>query len=479
MKGSKSLLALSFAVACAAIIFSLAVRAQAQNVSFIARLTSSQRAATGVIQATDGNFYGTASGGAYDKGQVFRMTPSGEISTLYSFCSQPKCTDGEWGTTPILGSDGNLYGVSDAGGNNFAGQGAGTFWKVTLDGKFTTLYTFCPSFGCADGVSPNGIMQASDGNFYGTTPGWGKFYAGTIFQISPTGQFNLLYTFCSLANCADGGYPGFPPIQGSDGNFYGVTSTGGLGKGGVIYELTPSGTYSVLYNFCNNEGHGGCPDGTKPTTIVQDANGNFFGTTEGGGLYYAEAGTVFEFSSTHQYSVLHRFDKTDGDSPSAPLTLASDGNFYATALGGDAASEGTIFEITPAGEFTSLYDFASPQAYDPYGPLFQATDGDFYGATAYGPPPCCHGTIFKLTNGLSPLVETVPVAGKVGQSVIILGYGLTGSTSVTFNGVAAAFTVESDTYIRATVPTGATTGTVSVDTPAGTLNSNPQFLVTK
>ncbi|HYM79527.1 MAG TPA: choice-of-anchor tandem repeat GloVer-containing protein [Candidatus Dormibacteraeota bacterium] len=478
MTNSKSLPTLGFALACAALTFCLAVRAQAQTVTFLAKFQGVQASATGVIQATDGNFYGVAGGGAHDRGQVFRMTPSGELTTLYSFCSQIKCTDGEYPqSVPTLGSDGNLYGVTSAGGNNFAGQGAGIIWKMTLDGQFTILYTFCPSSGCADGVVPSGIIQASDGNFYGTTSVGGKG-VGTIFQISPTGQFKLLYTFCSLAKCTDGANPGFPPLQGSDGNFYGVTSSGGTGKGGVIYELTPSGTYSVIYNFCNG-GFKLCQNGASPTTIAQDANGNFFGTTEYGGLFYAGAGTVFEFSSTHQYSVLHKFDTTDGALPYARLTLASDGNLYGTTLDGGAGN-GTIFEITPAGEFTSLYSFTSPLGYDPAaGPLFQGSDGDFYGATQYGPAPCCYGTIFKLSNGLSPLVKTVPVAAKAGKQVIILGNGLTGSTNVTFNGIAAEYTVVSDTYIKATVPAGATTGPVSVVTPSGTLNSNPPFVVTR
>jgi hypothetical protein len=107
------------------------------------------------------------------------------------------------------------------------------------------------------------------------------------------------------------------------------------------------------------------------------------------------------------------------------------------------------------------------------------TDGGLYGATLYNSNDCCSGAIFKFSNGLSPLVQAVPTAGKVGQSIIILGNGLSGSTSVTFNGVAATFTVESDTYIKATVPAGATTGTVSVVTPSGTLTSNPQFVVTR
>jgi uncharacterized repeat protein (TIGR03803 family) len=169
------------------------------------------------------------------------------------------------------------------------------------------------------------------------------------------------------------------------------------------------------------------------------------------------------------------------------LTLASDGNLYGVATDNDNFASATsnvpniygiIFRITPAGEFTTLASF-----YDaPIGPLFQGTDGNLYGTTDEGGPGDSgygYGTVFKLSIGSSPMVETVPVAGKVGKQVLVLGNGLTGTSSVTFNGVPAAFTVESDTYIKATVPGGATSGTVSVVTPAETLNSNPQFVVTK
>jgi uncharacterized repeat protein (TIGR03803 family) len=354
----KSLLTL--ALACAAFTLSLAVRAQAQTVTFVTQFTGNLRAATGVVQATDGNFYGTDGGGANSRGDIFQMTPTGKVSTIYSFCSETNCSDGEYpNPDPVLGSDGNLYGTAPAGANG-PGTGFGTFYKMTLGGKLTTLYSFCPSSPCDDGVSPNGVILASDGNFYGTTPVAGKFDAGTIYQISPTGQFKLLYTFCSSAKCADGADPN-PPIQGRDGNFYGTTSSGGTNEGGVVYELTPSGTYTVLHNFCAPNDTT-CNTGSVPSPLVQDANGNLFGTTVSG------VQAVFEITSTHQYRVLHRFNSTVGGTlPSSGLTLANDGNFYGMTGGGGVAGEGTIFEITPAGKFTSLYSVVHPPKLDTRG----------------------------------------------------------------------------------------------------------------
>lgn len=449
-----------------ALTFSLSMRAEAQTVDFIAQFSGVQGSSTGVVQATDGNFYGVASGASYH-GQIFRITPTGKLNTIYSFCSLPGCTDGEYpGRAPILASDGNLYGVTD-GGTTIGS----TVYKVTLDGQLTTLYTFCAA-SCADGVFANGVIEGTDGNFYGTTAASGNGGGGTIFRISPTGQFKLLYTFCSLAKCADGSTPYFPPVQSSDGNFYGTTYAGGVAGGGVVYELTPSGTYTVLHNFCGQSGMN-CKTGGNPSTVIADNKGNIFGTS-----VYGDQ-VAFEITSTHQYRVLYTF--VSGGGPFTGLTLASDGNFYGMTQDGGGRQEGTIFKITPAGKFTNLFDFGCcNQGYDPSdGPLFQGTNGLLYGATLYGAPPCCYGTIFTLSNGMKPLVETVPVAGKVGQSVLILGSGLTGSSSVEFDGVKASFTVESDIYIKATVPTGAKTGTVSVVTPTGTLNSNPQFVVTK
>jgi uncharacterized repeat protein (TIGR03803 family) len=478
MKGSKFSLALKLALTCAALTLSLAVRAQAQTFSYFANF-SARYGGSSVMQATDGNLYMGGGPGAYGQGAILRVTPSGGFNVLYSFCSQRGCPDGNYPSTLILGSDGNFYGATEGGGNRVGG---GTVYKMTLDGNLTTLYSFCTTSECPDGSGPYGIIQASDGNLYGVTSNGGKFTAGTLFRVSPTGEFKVLHYFCPLGNCVDAPSP-TGLIQGIDGNLYGTTRFDGAHNGGVLYKMTLDGEYAVIYNFCSLSD---CLDGGGPNQIVQDAKGNFFGTNYGGGS--KGYGTVFELTSKNQYIVLDNFDFLLG----APegLTLASDGNFYGASMGAsNYGTGGTVFEVTPKGELTFLNIFGNSCALDtgyyPIGSIFQSTEGTLYGATGYGnsvgdcnPNGIGYGTIYSVA-GLSPLVETAPVAGPAGQSVVILGNGLTGSSSVTFNGVEAAFTVESDTYIKATVPAGATTGVVSVVTPSGTLNSYPQFAVTK
>jgi len=494
MENSKALPTLGLALACAAFTFGLAVCAQAQTVTDFANFDGVDGArpfGQTVTQATNGRFYGatTYSGGASGidgMGNVYELTPSGKLSNFYSFCSLANCADGANPIgTPILGSDGNLYGVTAFGGSDAAGTtGSGTVYKLTLEGKLTTLYAFCPTLPCSDGLNPNGIIQASDGNLYGATGGGGQFNDGTIFEITSTGEFKSLYSFCSLADCVDGGAPQAPPIQGNDGNFYGTTVAGGSENGGVFYELTASGTYTVLHNFCYLP-RANCPEGATPGPIVQDASGNFFGTTYQGGSHAGNAygfGTVFKITPANQFSVLQSFNILNAH-PSWGVLLANDGNLYGSTQGSvvTGINNGTLFEITPENKFTELYAFG--EAYPGSNvntPFFQGTDGNLYGTTTYGGVvPYNYGTVFRLSNGLSPLVKTVPVRGTVGTSVLILGNHLTGSTSVTFNGVPAQFVVSKDSFIRAIVPAGATTGTVSVVTPSGTLNSNPQFVVTK
>jgi uncharacterized repeat protein (TIGR03803 family) len=283
------------------------------------------------IQATDGNLYGTTvTGGAnnfcaqFDTngcGTVYKINPDGTETTIYSFCSQGGCTDGANPWDPLVqGSDGNFYGTTELGGVNDGGLG--TIFKITPSGTLTTLYSFCSQPNCTDGWEPlGGLVLVSDGNFYGTTAYGGANDAGTVFKITSSGTLTTLYSFCSQSGCADGRQPWAGLIQASDGNFYGTTygtnngggtvfkiSPGGtlttlasdLGsltgtlvqasdgnlygttRSGTIFRVTLAGTLTTLYTFSCTGSF--CPDGEEPTAgLVQATDGNLYGTTIYGG----------------------------------------------------------------------------------------------------------------------------------------------------------------------------------------------------
>jgi uncharacterized repeat protein (TIGR03803 family) len=447
----------------------------------------------GLIQATDGNFYGTAyEGGANCSpdgcGTIFKITPGGALTTLHSFCSQSNCTDGEYPEAGLIqATNGNFYGTTYEGGANCAPDGCGTIFKITSGGTLTTLYNFCSQSGCSDGYYPEaGLIQASNGDFYGTTTFGGAGGVGTVFKITPSGTLTTLHSFCSQSNCADGEYPEAGLIQATNGNFYGTTyAGGGANSRGTVFKITPSGTLTTLYSFCPQSG---CPDGSDPQAgLAQATNGNFYGTTFAGGAH--DLGTVFKITLSGNLTTVHSFcsvgypDCADGDLPRfGALVQATNGDLYGTApSGGAQIYYGIIFKITPGGSLTTLYSFCPqsgcPDGDDPRGTLVQDTNGNLYGTTFAGGANG-FGTVFSLSVGLGPFVETQTTSGKVGAHVKILGTNLTGATSVTFNGTTATFHVVSSSEITTTVPTGASTGKVKVVTPHGTLTSNVNFRVT-
>jgi uncharacterized repeat protein (TIGR03803 family) len=437
------------------------------------------------VQGTNGNLYGTTiAGGANDEGTVFEISPAGKLVTLYSFCSQPSCSDGAIPNAGLLQAlDGNLYGTTNAGGRN----NLGTIFEITPKGKLTTIYYFCSQSGCSDGANPSaGLVQGSDGNFYGTTAVGGSFGVGIVFKITKEGVLTTLASF----DGSNGQGPAFGSlIQATDGNFYGTTLVGGANAScgdtrgcGTIFRMTPHGELTSLYSFCTQPN---CTDGFELYGgLVQGANGNFYGITTLGGAN--DYGTVYELARSGEFRTLHSFDSSDGAYPEAALIQGTDGNFYGTTSGGGANGDrGTVFQITPAGTLTTLYNFCSQSncsdGTGPFESLIQATNGEFYGTTfAGGLSSNCIGgcgTAFSLSMGLGPFVETRLGSGKVGSHVILLGNSLTGTTAVNFNGTSSSFTVLSETAIETTVPTDATTGFVTVATPSGTLRSNQPFQV--
>ena len=439
-----------------------------------------------LVQGTDGNFHGTTHvGGTNSDGTVFTITPSGTLTTLYSFCSQTNCTDGDDLIAGLIqATNGIYYGTTYVGGaNNVGSVNSGTVFKMTATGTPTTLYNFCSKTQCADGENPGygGLIQATNGDLYGTTMfgGTGTNGAGTVFKITPSGTLTTLYNFCSKTGCSDGEQPFAGLIQATDGDFYGTTYAGGANRSGTVFKITPSGKLTTLYSFCSVGGIA-CTDGSGPQAgLIQATDGNFYGTTYDGGAN--GSGTVFKITPKGTRTTLHSFCSqtgcTDGYYPWAGLIQATDGNFYGTTSeGGGATSAGTVFMITPAGTLTTLHSFDGTDGGQPYSGLVQGTDGNFYGTTSTDARG--NGTVFKLSMGLGPFVKTQTTSGTVGAAVKILGSSLTGASSVTFNGTAATtFKVVSNYEITATVPAGATTGTVQVVTPGGTLKSNVVYTV--
>lgn len=467
-----------------------------------------------LVQGLDGSLYGpTYSGGPYGKfdfGTIFSINSAGKMNTVYNFCSQEYCLDG---SSPygglVLGTDGNFYGTTVYDGVT----GVGTVFKVTPDGTLTTLYSFCPQGlpRCSDGMNPHsGLVEGADGNFYGTTQTGGANCGlfngcGTVFRITSNGELTTLYNFCSQNNCSDGEYPSGTLVQGVDGNFYGTTSAGGDGKGGAspggtVFKISPSGSLTTIYNFCQ---YLNCTDGESPIAgLVQNTDGTFYGTTEYGGAP-SYMGTIFKITPAGVLSTLYRFcEKTqtkpgippilpyqcyDGSIPEAGLVLASDGNFYGTTYAGGFVKNaqqncngycGTVFRVTPQGHFTTLHRFKGSDGNEPVGGLFQATNGKIYGTTSLGGTVCVYcGTVFQLGLGLDPFVLANPGFGRPGSVIQILGEHLARTSTVTFSGVSATFTVISDTFIEATVPSGATIGTIEVTTSNGTLKSNVAFQI--
>jgi uncharacterized repeat protein (TIGR03803 family) len=251
---------------------------------------------------------------------------------------------------------------------------------------------------------------------------------------------------------------------------------GGTKSCGVILKLTTSGTLLHAYNF--NCGYlGGLPNG-----LIQASDGNFYGTTYQGGSKTTDGfGTIFKMSQAGVVTVLYRFagGTADGENPWGALVQGTDGYLYGVTLQGGAFFGGTIFRISTSGEYSLLYSLPQSYAGSVYSGLLQHTNGMFYGLTEWGGPNY-YGGLYSLDMGLGPFISFVRPTGKVGQTAEILGQGLTGTTSVSFNGIpATSYSVVSDTYLTAVVPSGVATGPVVVNTAAGTLTSNVDFRISK
>jgi uncharacterized repeat protein (TIGR03803 family) len=374
---------------------------------------------SGLIQSVDGNFYGTTSaGGKFNLGTVFTITAAGTETVLYSFGAA--AADGADPSAGLVqGSDGNFYGTTTAGGTGTCAAhapvaaGCGTVFRVTAAGAETVLYSFT---GATDGNAPGGpLIQGSDGNFYGTAASGGLTNAtcgpggcGVVFAITPEGAESVRYSFGAAADAGD-----MPTslVRGSNGDFYGTTFLGGQSNKGTVFIVTPAGAETVLYSFSGGQ------DGYWPQApLIQGSNGDFYGTTNFGGISTDNpvtpcinngCGTVFSITPAGAEAVLYAFGGNSADgaypAPAGALIQSAAGTFYGTTSQGGLTGNcsggcGTVFSITPGGAQTTLYLFAggATDGASPQTGLVQGTDGNFYGTTAVG-GQFNTGTVVKVT----------------------------------------------------------------------------------
>jgi uncharacterized repeat protein (TIGR03803 family) len=352
-----------------------------------------------LVEGCDGNYYSTVVGeGAYGGGIVFQVSPSGIFTTLYSFCEAggSYCLDGSAPSEGfVLGFDGNFYGTALFGGSN----DAGTVFKVSTNGSFATIYTFASQTECY------GLVQGSDSNFYGVT------FNGVIFGITTNGAPTPLNFFSTSTD----GIPYGPLVQSTNGDLYGTTDGPGQ-RGGAIFQFNNLSNSITIYPFAGQAfGNGAGPE--PADRLIQGSDGNFYGVTRYGGNTNENSyglGTVFKITPTGSLTTLNAFNGSDGENPWGPLVEGSDGNLYGVANGGGTNGDGTIFRvITTNGNFSVLYFFTGNE-YDgalPVGGLVQGSDGNFYGLT--------ESTIYRLTIPFQPPPNRISHIEVDGDNIVI------------------------------------------------------------
>jgi len=435
----------------------------------------------GISMGMDGNFYGTTYQGGKGFGTVFKITPSGTFTELYDFTNT---TDGAYPKTPpVQAQDGNLYGTTNNGT-------IAVLYKITTAGVFTPLVTLA-----AQSYSP--LILATNGNLYGTTLYGGTYNGGTIFQYTPTSKaFKTLFSFHTEFS------PWGPLMQGVDGALYGTTSTGGTGSGGTLYKITTAGVYKVLVNFVVSSANGSSPF----AGVVQGSDKFLYGVASTGGAN--GQGVLYKVSTTGSgFNVLHDFITATGDTPLSTPLLHTNGIIYGlTAHGGTLVPNGVFYSMN-----VGLKEFVAPvvlhaakvgASVELLGQGFNTATGVQFGAGAGGLTIVNDtfataklktgattglitvqepgGNLTTLQNfKVTPAIKTfTPISGPVGTSVVITGTSFLNASVVKFGGVAATvFTVNSDTQVTATVPSGAVTGKISITTPGGTGTSSGVFTV--
>ena len=352
------------------------------------------------------------------------------VTTIYNFADNGISGANPWYVTLVQGTNGNLYGTTYNGGVDLAG----TIFNVTTSGSQKLIHSFSGT--ATDGAYPTGgLTLGTDGSFYGTTMQGGNVSMGTLFKITPTGTLTILHNFNSFK---DGAFPWGPPILASDGNFYGTTSGGGINGRGVVYKITSSGTLTKIYQF--DVTHGYSP--IAPPT--QGTDGFLYIPVSQGGTSYC--GTILQMSTSGVINNIYNFPCGPGGSfPIGPLVQASNGNFYSTTQDGGTNGEGVIYQVTPSLAVTVLHSFGAVfgDGTYPSAGLLLATDGNYYGSSSDGGANG-DGTLFNTSttgtynslysfNNTANLTQMSPLAPPI-QATNGLLYGVTEFGGPTNNG---------------------------------------------
>jgi len=531
----------STSVIAMAVLFVASLAASAQTVTSLHSFNGADGANPEyvyLIQGLNGNLYGTTSaGGANSAGTAFRITTAGKLTTIYNFCSLASCADGQAPQSDLLlASNGAFYGTASAGG----GTNNGLVYKLTAAGVLTPLYSFSGSDGSqpyvaliqatngkfygttsgggagnvgtifemtstgtltsllsfdgSDGRFPDSrLTQGTNGNLYGVT-----YYGSNAYELSLSGKY--------LMSSTVGTQPTGALVQASDGNFYGTTTLGGANSAGSVFKMTPGGKVTTIYSFCAQSG---CPDGAQPFSgLIRATDGFLYGTTSQGGAP-TNGGTIFRINTAGSLTTLYTFcvisNCPDGNTPYEGLLQATNGTFYGTTSNGGTWSLGTVFNlsmglgpfvqpVTSTGKVGANVTILGTSLTGTTGVSFNGTAASFKlgggtSLTTTVPAGATTGNITVVTPGgtlasntpfrVTPQVKSFsPTSGAVGTPVTITGVSVTQATKVTLGGVATTFTVNSDTQITATVPTGAVTGKIAVTTAGGTATSSTNFTVT-
>ena len=329
---------------------------------------------SGVIRDAAGNLYGaTEYGGLGGVGVVYKLDPAGNETVLYNF------TGGADGGYPQAGvfrdTRGNIYGTTVNGG----ATNQGVVYKLDTTSHETILCGFASP---ADGASPVGsLFRDAAGNLYGTNDPGGQFDQGDVFKVDPSRNETVLYTF---TGGSDGSGPSSGVIGDADGNLYGTAISGGLGSG-VVFKIDPAGNESVLFNFPSEYPWAG---GYLPFNfggLIRDEAGNFYGTTLLGGLPFGCCGVVFKLDPLGNETVLYSFSGPDGQGPESGVIRDPQGNFYGTTDGGGATGQGVLYRLDPVGHLAVLHDFTGgADGGIPFLGVIRDTAGNLYGTTPNG-----------------------------------------------------------------------------------------------